>query len=59
MGASRDLSKVMARKIDDDQIEKIKCCKTIMLDCDNIEVADVWSLEPEELVEIRELFYAY
>jgi len=58
-GASRDLSKVMARKIDDDQIEKIKWFKTIMLDGDNIKVAVVWSVEPEEFDEIRERFYAY
>ena len=54
-GASRDLSKVMAHKIDDDQIEIIKWFKTIMLDGDNIKVAAVWSVEPEELDEIREL----
>jgi DNA polymerase IIIc chi subunit len=30
-----------------------------LLDADNIEVADVWSVEPEELDEIRERFYAY
>ena len=58
-GVSRDLLKVMPRKIDDDQIEKIKWFKTIMLDGDNIKVAAVWSVEPEELEEIRERFYAY
>lgn len=57
-GASRDLSKAMARKIDDDQIEKIKWFKTIMLDGDNIKLAVVWSVEPEEFDEIRERFYA-
>ena len=43
-GASRDLSKVMACKIDDDQIENIEWFKTILLDGDNIEIATVWNL---------------
>jgi len=45
----------MARKIDDDQIEKIKWFKSIMLDGDNIEVAAVWSVELDEIRELTHI----
>lgn len=51
-GASRDLSKVMARVIEDDDGEQIKWFKTMLQYVDNEEIGRVWEMPSPEYEEV-------